>query len=85
MSPFELRFNIFNTAKEILEAQYQANLETWKTLDKTSKEITELMPKFPTIHEIIDKSLEINKFVSESNQNELVKVAKRLTGTTVIF
>jgi PII-like signaling protein len=84
-SPYELRFNIFNSAKDILDQQYKANLEVWKTLDKTSKDAADLMPKFPTVHEIIDKALEINKFVSEANHNELVKVAKRITGTTVIF
>jgi len=84
-SPYELRFNIFNTAKEILESQYQANLDAWKLLDKASKEAADLAPKFPTVHEIVEKALEINKFVSETNHNELVKVAKRLTGTTIVF
>lgn len=85
LSPFELRFNIFNTAKTILETQYQANLDTWKLLDKTSKEAVELAPKFPTVEEIVDKAIEINKFVSDSTQHELVKIAKRATGVGVIF
>jgi PII-like signaling protein len=39
-----------------------------------------LAPKFPTVAEIIDASLEINKFVSESTQQELTKAAKKITG-----
>ena len=85
MNPFEMRFNVFNTAKEILEAQYKANLDAWKLLDKTSKEIADLAPSYPTISEILDKAVEINKFVSESTQNEIVKIAKRATGVGVIF
>jgi PII-like signaling protein len=85
LSPFEMRFNIFNTAKDILETQYKAHLDAWKLMDKTSKEFADLAPKYPTIHEILDKATEINKFVSESTQNEIVKIAKRATGVGVIF
>jgi predicted peroxiredoxin len=85
VSPFELRFNIFNTAKNLLETQYQAQMDAWKLLDKTSKEAAELAPKFPTIEEIVDKAIEINKFVSDNTQHELVKIAKRATGVGVIF
>jgi hypothetical protein len=85
ISPFEMRFNIFNAAKDLLETQYKANLDAWKLLDKTSKEVADLAPKYPTFHEILDKAVELNKFVSESTQNELVKIAKRATGVGVIF
>jgi len=85
MNPFELRFSIFNTAKDLLVKQHEANLAAWDLLNKTSKEVSELAPKFPTMEEIIDKAVEINKFVSDTSHNEVVKVAKRLTGTTVIF
>jgi hypothetical protein len=85
VSPFEMRFNIFNVAKEVLEEQYKSNLDTWKLLDKASKDATDLAPKYPTISEIIEKSIEINKFISDANERELVKLAKRASGVSVIF
>jgi PII-like signaling protein len=85
MNPFELRFNIFNVAKEILETQYKANLAAWETLDKTSKKVQEVAPKFPTVEEIVEKATEINKFISETSQHEFTKLGKRLTSTAVIF
>jgi vacuolar-type H+-ATPase subunit I/STV1 len=85
MNPFELRFSIFNSAKDLLVKQHEAQLAAWEALDKTSKKAQDLAPKFPTIEEIVDKAIEINKFISESSVNEFTKVAKRLTGTTVIF
>ena len=80
MNPFELRFATFYQAKELLENNYKASIATWELLDKASKQATELAPKFPTVAEIIEASLEINKFVSESAQQELTKAAKKITG-----
>lgn len=85
MNPFELRYAIFHTAKDVLEAQYKANLAVWETFDKTSKASVDLAPKFPTVEEIIEKSIEMNKFVSDANERELAKVAKRVTGMSVVF
>lgn len=85
MNPFELRYAIFHTAKDVLEAQYKANLAAWETLNKTTKDAADLAPKFPTMEEIIEKSIEMNKFVSDANERELIKVAKRVTGMTVAF
>jgi hypothetical protein len=85
MNPFELRYSIFNTAKELLENQYKANLATWEFLNKTTKETEELAPKFPTMDEVIDKAIEINRFVSESNEKELTKVVKRMSNVSLVF
>lgn len=85
MNPFELRYAIFHTAKDVLEAQYKANLAVWESFDKTSKASVDLAPKFPTVEEIIEKSIEMNKFVSDANERELAKVAKRVTGMSVVF
>jgi len=79
-TPYELRFATFYQAKEILENTYKANMAAWELLDKTSKEIVHLVPSYPTISEILDKAVEINKFVSESTEKELVKAAKKVTG-----
>ncbi|MEI8329554.1 MAG: hypothetical protein WCG14_06120 [Chlamydiia bacterium] len=85
MNPFELRFSIFNTAKDLLVKQHEANLVTWELVNKGTKKAEELAPKFPTIEDIVEKAIEINKFISETQATEFGKIAKRLTGTTVIF
>ena len=58
MNPFELRYAIFHSAKDILEAQYKANLAAWELLNKGAKEASDLAPKYPTVEEIIDKAIE---------------------------
>ena len=85
MNPFELRFNILNTAKDFLEQQYRANLQAFEALDKTSKKTSELAPKFPTVEEVIEKAIEINKFVSDSTERELTKIVKRVNGIGITF
>jgi hypothetical protein len=85
MNPFELRFSIFNTAKDLLVKQHEANLAAWEVLNKTTKEAEELAPKFPTTEEIIDKAIEINTFISGNTTKELANIAKRMSGVSVIF
>jgi hypothetical protein len=85
MNPFELRFSIFNSAKDLLIKQHEANLAVWNALDEASKKAADLAPKYPTIEEIVEKATEINKFISETSQHELAKIGKRLTSTAVIF
>ena len=85
MNPFELRFNILNTAKDFLEQQYKANLAAFDAIDKATKDAAALAPKFPTMEEVIEKAVEINKFISDANERELTKVVKRVTGMTAAF
>ena len=85
MNPFELRFSIFNAAKDILLKQHEANLAAWEVLNKTTKEAADLAPKFPTTEEIIDKAIEINTFISGQTTKELAGIAKKLSGVSVIF
>jgi hypothetical protein len=85
MNPYELRFSILNTAKEFLEQQYKANLAAFDALDKATKEASELAPKFPTVEEVIEKAVEINKFVSDANERELTKIVKRVNGIGIAF
>lgn len=85
MNPFELRFNIFNTAKDLMVKQHEANIAAWEVLNKTSKEAVDLAPKFPTTEEIIDKAIEINSFISGQTTKELAGIAKKLSGVSVIF
>ena len=85
MNPFELRYSVFQTAKDFLEQQYKANLAAFDALDKTAKEFAELAPKFPTVEEVIEKAVEINKFVSDANERELTKIVKRVNGIGIAF
>ena len=85
MNPFELRFSVFNTAKDILIKQHEANLAAWEVLNKTSKEAADLAPQFPTTEEIIDKAIEINTFISGQYTKELTGIAKKMAGVSVIF
>ena len=85
MNPFELRFSIFNAAKDLMIKQHEANLAAWEVLNKTTKEAAELAPSFPTTEEIIDKAIEINTFISGSYTKELTNAAKKLAGVSVIF
>ena len=85
MNPFELRYAVFNTAKDFLEQQYKANLAAFEAMDKAAKDAADLAPKFPTIEEVIEKAMEVNAFVSDANQRELVKIAKRASGIGIVF
>jgi hypothetical protein len=85
MNPFELRFSVFNTAKDLMIRQHEASLAAWDALDKATKDATDLAPKFPTMEEIIDKAVEINKFVSDANERELTKIVKRANGIGIVF
>jgi hypothetical protein len=85
MNPFELRYSVFQTAKEFLEQQYKANLAAFDALDKATKDVSELAPKFPTVEEVIEKAVEINKFVSDANERELIKTVKRINGIGITF
>lgn len=85
VTPFELRFSIFNTAKDLMVKQHEANLAAWEVLNKTSKEAAELAPAFPTTEKIIDKAIKINTFISGAYTKEMTNVAKELAGVSVIF
>jgi hypothetical protein len=85
MNPFELRFSVFNTAKDFMQKQYEANMAAWSLLDKTSKDTLELAPKFPTMDEVVEKAIEINKFISINTEKELANTLKRMSGVSVIF
>ena len=85
MNPFELRFSVFNTAKDLMVKQHEANMAAWEVLNKTTKEAQDLAPKFPTMEEIIDKAIEINTFVSGQTTKELSGIVKKMSGVSVIF
>ena len=55
-------------------------MAAWDLMDKTAKQLSEAAPQFPTMEQIIDAAMQINKFVSESTEKELTKAVKKLTG-----
>ena len=85
MNPFELRFSIFNSAKDLLVKQHEANMAVWNAMDEATKKAQELAPAYPTVEQIVEKATEINKFISETSVNEITKLGKRLTSTAVIW
>ena len=66
MNPFELRYSVFQSAKDFLEQQYKASMQTFDLLDAASKAAAAEVPKFPTVDEVIEKAIQINRFVSDT-------------------
>ena len=64
MNPFELRLNLLNMAKNMLDSQYQAQVKAWELMEKFTD--NNPYPKFPTFQDILDRAAEMNKFISES-------------------
>ena len=60
MNPFELRFSIFNSAKDLLVKQHEANMAVWNAMDEATKKAAELAPAYPTVEQIVEKATEIN-------------------------
>jgi hypothetical protein len=85
MNPFELRYDLLKTSKEFLTEQYNAQLKAWELADEAGKKILENAPKFPTMHEIIDNAIEMNKFISNAVETQLVDGVKRMSRITAVF
>jgi len=85
MNPFELRYDLLKTSKEFLTEQYNAQLKAWELADEAGKKILENAPKFPTMHEIIDNAIEMNKFISNAVETQLVDGVKRINRITAVF
>jgi hypothetical protein len=64
MNAFELRLNLLNMARDMLDNQYQAQVQAWELMEKFADQHP--YPKFPTFQDVIDRASEMNKFISES-------------------
>jgi hypothetical protein len=64
MNAYELRYQLIQSAKEMLEAQYHAQTQAWEALEKFTD--SDPYPKFPSFQDILDRATEMNKFISES-------------------
>lgn len=85
MNPFELRYDLLKTSKEFLTEQYNAQLKAWELADEAGKKLLENAPKFPTMHEIIDNAIEMNRFISNAVESQLVDGVKRVSRITAVF
>jgi len=85
MNPFELRYDLLKTSKEFLTEQYNAQLKAWELADEAGKKLLEQAPKFPTMHEIVDNAIEMNKFISNAVETQLVDGVKRINRITAVF
>jgi hypothetical protein len=70
-NPFEIRFDVLNMAKEMMDRQYEmAQTQFWQQLDQSkeaSKDVTEVFEKYtPKMYqpsEIMEKAEELYKFI----------------------
>ena len=63
MTPYELRFEIFKQAYNMLHDEYCMNYEICN-LEHQNSDKTEF-PEFPTLDQVLKQSEVINNFVSE--------------------
>jgi hypothetical protein len=61
MNPFELRYQLLQSAKDMLEGQFHASMQLWDLMGKAGDP-----PKFPSFQDILNRAAEMNKFISES-------------------
>ena len=61
MNPYELRYQLLESAKSMLEGQFHATMQLWNLMGKAGEP-----PKFPSYQEILERAAEMNKFISES-------------------
>ncbi len=66
------------TFKEIVDQQYALQKRSAEIADKTAATLIDYLPKFPTPAELIDSSIEMNKLLAKTFQDELVNVAKNV-------
>lgn len=85
MNPFELRYDLLKTSKEFLTEQYNAQLKAWELADEAGKKLLENAPKFPTVEEVINNAVEMNKFISNVVETQLVDGVKRISRISAVF
>jgi len=67
MTPYELRFEIFKQAYNMLNDQYSIEMDTaryWNANSGNSVKVD--YPGFPTLKEVLQQAQVINDFVSET-------------------
>lgn len=67
MTPYQLRFEVFKQAYDMLNDQFSVEYDTavrWNENDK--KEVPMDYPDFPTLSQVLEQAQIINDFVSAS-------------------
>jgi len=66
-NPYELRFQIFETARNVLVDEYWAQVNRREVLIETGGVDTiPEFPTYPTMQDVMDRAQTINEFVSNS-------------------
>jgi hypothetical protein len=66
-SPYELRFQIFETARAVLTDEYWAQVNRREVLIETGGVDTiPEFPTYPTMQDVLERAKSINEFVSNS-------------------
>jgi phage host-nuclease inhibitor protein Gam len=73
------------TIKDFIDQQYEMQKRLAEVADKATAAAIDLLPKMPTPTEVIDSTIEINKFYGKFMQDELTNAAKQLTRISVPF
>lgn len=71
-SPYEVRLDLLQMAKDVLDKQYQMNLDlAWKTIEANKelyKSAEEYMPKMFTPEEIVKQAEKLQEFVNNKTK-----------------
>jgi hypothetical protein len=62
-SPYELRYELLNFARDSLTSEYYAKIEELKSLTDGSKIISTMMPKYPSKDDIFKLAEEYKNFI----------------------
>ena len=66
-TPYELRFEIFKQAYNMLNDQFTIGIDTAQYWNENSKNTVKMdYPEFPTLEDVLKQAQVINDFVSET-------------------
>ena len=66
-TPYELRFEIFKQAYNMLNDQFNIEMDTTRYWNQNSSNSVKMdYPEFPTLKEVLNQAQVINDFVSET-------------------
>ena len=67
MTPYELRFEIFKQAYNMLNDKFSVEYDTARCWNEDSKNTVKMdYPDFPSLGEVLERASIINSFVSDS-------------------
>ena len=66
MTPYELRFEVFKQAYNMLNDQFNVEYDTAREWNEKVNRIDLEYPQFPTLNQVLEQAEIINDFVSSS-------------------